>query len=772
MGTEIDTDEMENQAPERQNLQLKIGGMSCSFCVGTIQKAVGRLPGVEEVSVNLAHEETLVRFDPSRLEADRIRDTITSVGYTVRDPRKVVAFEEQERELNQGLQRLLLAGGFTLLSLFLMLLGWLSGATTRYPVPVLLLALATMFGPGWHILTMAWASLRRGILNQHVLLEFAAFASLVGGIFGFLTPRLPAPDFLVVATFVTTYHLLSGYVSLVVRTRSSQAVRRLMELRPDTAHVVRDGREVEVATDEVVVGDLVRVRPGERLPVDGIVESGRSAVDQSLVTGEPMPQEKTEGDEVIGGSVNQTGSLTIRVTKIGEDSFLSQVIRYVEEARALKPGMLQLVDRVLEVFVPGVLIVAGVVFAGWTMGSWLVLGHPDVVHAVFVTLAVLVMGYPCALGMATPLAMIRGGGQAAEKGILMRSADAFQVMGQISYVLLDKTGTITVGKPGVAEVRSVADSSEDEVLALAAAVESLSEHPVGRAIVDAALDRGLELPDADEFESVTGVGVRAAVGGRKIQVVKPTYAKEQGVWLEGLERELAELESSGSTVVVALRDGQMLGLVAIRDAIKPDAAEAVARFKALGITPVLITGDNERTARAVAGAVGIDEVHAQVLPQDKSDKVRELQRRGNRVMMVGDGINDAPALMQADVGIAMGAGTDIAIESADVIIVGDRLGAAADAVEIGRNSFRKTKQNIIFAFGFNAVGIPLAAAGLLPPVWAMIAMLASVTTVLANSFAGRAGRFLRQLGPPAWQEPLPRQASRVTSQTPAERPAA
>ena len=762
-------DQPERQAAERQKLQLKIGGMSCSFCVGTIEKAVRRLPGVDEVSVNLAHEEALVRFDPSQLEADRIRRTITDVGYTVRDPRKVIGFEEQERELREGVVRLLLAAGFTLVSLYLMALGRLTGGTTRYPVPMALLALAIIFGPGWHILTMAWASLRRGILNQHVLLEFAAFAGLIGGLLGFLNPRLPAADFLAVATFVTTYHLLSGYVSLVVRTRSSQAVRRLMELRPDTARVIRDGLEAELPIGEVETGELVRVRPGERLPVDGVVESGRSAVDESLVTGEPIPHEKTEGDAVIGGSVNQTGALTIRVTRVGEESFLSQVIRYVEEARALKPGILQLVDRVLAFFVPGVLIAGALTFGGWLIGSWIFTGQPDVVRAVFATLAVLVMGYPCALGMATPLAMIRGGGQAAENGILMRSAEAFQVMGEISHVLLDKTGTVTTGKPAVGAVRPASSTNEAEVLRLAAVVESLSQHPLGRAIVDAALDRRLEVAEAEDFESLTGIGVRAKVGAAQVEVVKPAYAHEQGASLGDLEHDLAELESAGSTVVAVVRESRVVGLIAIQDAIRPDAADAVARFNALGITPVLITGDNQRTAEAVAAAVGIEEVFAQVLPQDKSDRVRHLQREGHKVMMVGDGINDAPALMQADVGVAMGAGTDIAIESADVIIVGERLGAAVDAIEIGRNSFRKTKQNITLAFGFNGVGIPLAAAGLLAPAWAMVAMLASVTTVLTNSFAGRAGPFLRRLGPPSWQEPLQREASGVAYEKHAER---
>jgi Cu+-exporting ATPase len=729
---------------DRESLQLKIGGMSCSFCTSTIEKAVGRLPGVDQVNVSLAHEETLVRYDPERLDADRIRQTIRQIGYTVRDPRKVRGFEEQEAELRDGLVRLLVAGAFALIGAFLMTPSWLSGQGPRYPVPMLLLALATIFGPGWHILRLAVPSLRRGILNQHVLLEFAAWGGLAGGVMGFFDRRFPGGDFLAVAVFVTTYHLLSGYVSALVRARSSEAVRRLMELQPDTARVIHEGREVEVPVAELARGDLVRVRPGERVPVDGEVTGGRSAVDQSLVTGEPIPVEKTEGDEVIGGSVNQTGALTVRVTRIGEESFLAQVIRYVEEARALKPSILQLADRVIRFFVPGVLVAAGMALTGWIVVTWLITGWPDVVQAIFSTLAVLVMGYPCALGMATPLAMIRGGGMAAEQGILMRSAEAFQVMGDIDRAVLDKTGTLTEGRPRVASVVAVdGATSQEDVLAQAAAVEALSEHPLARAIVDAALDHGLDILDAEDFESLTGAGVRGTVAGRPVEVVRPSLAAERGVGLEPLHGALAELEEAGSTVVAVLRGGRVLGLIGIRDTIRPDAGEAVARLKRLGVEPVMITGDNERTAGAVARQAGIGRFYASVLPRDKAERVRELQAEGHRVLMAGDGINDAPALMQADVGIAMGAGTDIAVECADVIVVRDRLLAVAQAIEIGESSFRKTRQNVILAFAFNGMGIPLAALGLLHPVWAMVAMLASVTTVLSNSFANR--RTVRRL---------------------------
>ncbi len=720
-----------------ETLQVKIGGMSCSFCVSTLEKAIKRLPGVQEVHVSLSHEEALVRFHPDKTPADRIRQTIRDLGYTVRDPKKVRTFEEEERELREARNLFYLGAFFTLLAFFMMSLIWLGGRPPRLPVPMLLVALTTVIVAGWHILEKAWASARRRILNQHVLLEVAALGGLAGGLLGIVNPRFPAMDFLAVATFVTTYHLLSGYVSLLVRTRSSQAVRKLMELQPDTARVVHDGREEEIPVTEVQREDLVRIRPGERIPVDGVVVAGRSSVDQALVTGEPIPEEKTEGDEVIGGSINQTGALTVRVTRVGAESFLAQIIRHVEEARALKPGILQLVDVVLRYFVPGVLIVGLASFGGWLGGSWVVTGEPDWTRAVFAMLAVFVMGYPCALGMATPLAMIRGGGMAAEKGILMRSGEAFQVFGQIRRGLLDKTGTVTEGRPAVAGLVPADGVAAHDLLGVVAAAELSSEHPLGRAIVAYAEEQRIEVSDAQDFQSHTGQGVEAMVNGDRVLAGKPRFLEEQGVSLAALAERLAELEGRGQTVIGVARSGRLAGLVAISDRVKQDAAEAVRRFKELEVKPVLVTGDNERTARAVADQVGIEEVYASVLPDQKAEKVRELQRQGFRVAMVGDGINDAPALMQADVGIAIGAGTDIAIESSDVILVGNRLSAAVDAMEIARNSFRKTKQNLLLAFSFNGIGVPAAATGLVHPVWAMIAMVASVTTVLSNSFGGR-----------------------------------
>ncbi|MFQ5557858.1 MAG: heavy metal translocating P-type ATPase, partial [Acidimicrobiales bacterium] len=642
-------------------LLVKLGGMHCSFCVSTIQKALARHDGVEAASVSLAHSEGLVEYDPERIAPVAIVDILREIGYVVRDPRKVRGFEEEEAELRQERDRLLAGAGFTVTTLALMSFSWLgrplsltwSGERFPYgPWLILGLALATMFVSAGQILAMARASVRRGILNQHVLLEAGAFGGLIGGLLGlFVSPStFPPGDFLSVAVFISTYHLLSGYASTLVRTRSSQSVKRLLELAPDTARVVRDGVETEVPVEGVAIGELVRVRPGERIPLDGRVVSGHSTVDESMVTGEPVPAEKSRDAQVIGGSVNELGSLVVQVTRTGDEGFLSQVARHIEEARALKPGIVQLLDRVLTYYVPSVLVTAGAAVVIWTVGPALAGRSPDVSTAVFAALAVLVMGYPCALGMATPLAMMRGGGMAAERGILMRSGEAFQVFGGIDRALLDKTGTITVGRPSV--VRLVAaGGGEGDLLSTAAAAEHASEHPLARAVVAAALRENMSIGDATGFSSETGQGVSALVDGHRVLVGKPDWIAAAGVRVEALVDERVTMESAAQTVIAVARDGRLLGLIGIADEIKPDAREGIDRLRAAGIVPVMVTGDNARTARAVAAEVGIDDVRSQLLPKDKSDAVRRFQLEGSRVVMVGDGINDAPALTQADIGI-------------------------------------------------------------------------------------------------------------------------
>jgi Cu+-exporting ATPase len=774
----------------RSRFLAKISGLHCSLCTGTIEKAVGQLSGVHKVAVSLTHEQALVEFDPAAVTPQEILRTLKDIGYSVYDPRKVRPYEEEEAELAREGKRLLTAIGLSLITIAMILQvrgAWLlvldgivaltlgtlaflilrsqglgravvgtvglaaaatvvlamkAGGVATLAVPWVVggMAVFVVFGLAVHFLRMAFQSIRRGILNQHVLLEFGAFAGLIGGVLGLVLnrPDYPTAPFFAVAVLIVTYHTFSEWLSLLVKTRSSQAVKRLLDLQPDTARVVRGDQEVEVGIEDVAVGDLVRIRPGERVPVDGRVLGGHSAVDESFVTGEPMPVEKTEGETVMGGAINGLGTLLVHVTAVGAESFLQQVIRHVEDARALKPGILHLVDRILVVYAPTVLGISALSFIGWTVGAWWLTGQPDLERAVFAALSVLVMGYPCAVGIAAPLSIVRGAGEAADHGILMRTGEAFQAFRLVRRIVLDKTGTLTVGRPVLKDVVALGDPGE--LLALAAAAEASSEHPLARATLDAALDRGLRVPSVERFDAVAGRGVSAQIDGHRILVGRALYLQDNGVDVSALRQRIGELEEAGQTVVVVGRDRELLGALSFGDELREDAVAAVAAMKHTGVVPVLVTGDNEGAARRVAAAVGIDEVHAGVLPGEKAEIVRRLQRHG-RVAMVGDGINDAPALMQADVGIAMGAGTDIAIESADIVIVGNRLRAIVTALEISRWSYRKTKQNVFLAFLFNGLGIPAAATGLVYPVWAMVAMAASVTSIFVNALWGRPSLF-------------------------------
>ena len=777
--------------PNRARIRARIGGLHCSLCTGTIEKALGKRPGVDKVAVSLTHEQALIEYDPKVARREDLLQTLKDIGYTISDPRKLRPFEEEEAALVREGRRFIAAVGFSLAAialvanpiglwstllaavvfaslvafLFVVLKpqgigttlggtvglgvlgaalyyaksqGWLIAAT---PWITAALALIVVVGIGNHILVMAVQALRRGILNQHVLLEIGAFAGIAGGFLGLiLQPEsYPTASFFAVSAMVATYHIFSEWLSLIVKTRSSQAVKKLLDLQPETARVVRGNREQEIPIEQVRLADCVRIRPGERIPVDGKVISGHSGVDESLVTGEPLPVEKTEGSKVGGGSMNRIGTLLVRVTAIGEESFLQQVIRHVEDARALKPGLLQLVDRVLRVYTPTVLAVAALAVIGWLVGSWLATGHVDIERAVFAGLSVLVMGYPCAVGISAPLSIVRGAGEAAERGILMRTGEAFQAYRLVTSVVLDKTGTLTEGHPVVREVVPLS-SSEQELLGFAAAAEASSEHPLAQAILNAAFERKITPSEVQNFTAFPGRGVAAGIEGAKVLVGSPQFLEEEDINLAAFAARIHELEELGRTVIAVAKNGDALGIIALGDRLRPDAAMTVAALRKAGIKPILLTGDNERAATRMAREAGIDEVHAGVLPDRKARIIRELQRAG-KVAMVGDGINDAPALMQADVGIAMGSGTDIAIESADIIILRNRLESILVARDISRRGYCKMVQNVVLAFCFDGIGIPVAATGLIYPVWAMAAMAGSVTTIFFNSLWGKPSLF-------------------------------
>jgi len=728
--------EVEVAGGTTQRHHIKIGGMACSFCVSTIKKALSGIKGIKSVNVSLAHEEALVEYDPRLIKPWEIDEVLMKLGYTVRDPKKLRSFEEEEAELIRERRRLIVAAIIVGLSLSMMVSMWIGMKKWWYPHAMFFLALLMVFVLGWNILKMAYYSLKRRILNQHVLMEFTAFSGIAGGLLGYVFPEFPRADFFAVSIFVTAYHILSGYASLLVRTKSSQAVKKLLSLQPATARLVVEGVERIVPVERLKKGDVVKVKPGETIPVDGVVVQGESGVNESIVTGESLPVEKKPGDEVISGSINLTGVLLIEITRVGEESFLYRVAKYVEEARALKPGILQLVDRILKYYIPFVIFFAALGFIVWTAGLWILTGETDIKKAVYASLAALVMGYPCALGMSTPLAMIRGGGEAALRGILMRSGEAFQVFKDVKKVVLDKTGTLTEGEPEVAEIM-VFEGNERHLLALAASLESNSEHPIARAIIKEAERKGVSIREVDNFRSMAGFGVEGVIDGKKVVIGSMRMMEEKGVDISDFTGVTKKMEEKGQTVVLIAADGRLIGAVGIADRIRPDARDAIEEMKRLGLQPVMLTGDNERVGRAVARELDIEEVIANVLPEQKAEHIRKLQREGYRVAMVGDGINDAPALMQADVGVAIGTGTDIAIESADVIIMSNRLSAFLDAYSIAKMSYAKTKQNLAIAFLFNGIGVPLAVTGIVHPIWAMAAMVASVSLVLLNSFATR-----------------------------------
>jgi Cu+-exporting ATPase len=721
----------------RAQVTVKVGGMHCALCAGIVERALDAQPGVGAVRIHPADGEVVVDYEPGRVSEDQLRQALTALGFDLGDAtaRSGQQPDEDEAKLVEEGRRLLALIALSTVTVPLMLFELLAQTGTWVEwVLAGLAATSLVVSPELYLTTVQ--SRLRGLLQNRPVVRASAFGGLAGGLIGLLfgLEDFPTGGFFAATVLVVTYHVFSMWLTLLVRTQSSQSVKKVLQLQPDTARLVRDGLEGDVPVKALSVGDLVRVRPGERVPIDGRVTGGQSAVDEALVTGESVPVKKRVGDEVIGGAINGSGTLLVEVGRVGEDTFLQQIVRNIEDARALKPGVVDLVGRVLKVYIPAVLALA--VFAGL---FWLVVpavqgDGPDVNRALIATLGVLIMAYPCAVGMAAPLGLVRGAGDAAEQGIVLRTGEAFQTFGDVRRVVFDKTGTLTEGSFTIREVESIADS--DALLALAAAAEAPSEHPLGAAVVAAARERQLAFAAAEDFQAISGLGVRAKVEGAAVLVGRPSFVAEQTAGLGRLAARADELEEMGRTVVAVSRDGELQGLLALGDEIRPGARDALDAMRRQGLTPVMVTGDNRRAAQRVAGELRITEVRAEVLPQDKAEIVRELQREG-RVAMVGDGVNDAPALAQADVGIAMGGGTDIAIESADVVIVGNRLDAVLAAREIGQRSYQRTTHNVILAFLFNGIGVPLAATGLIYPIWAMVVMFVSVTAVFANSMRGK-----------------------------------
>jgi len=728
-------------APE-ESVSLAVEGMHCASCVTTIEKALAAVPGVSQASVNLGTARAEVRgagLDPERLAA-----AVRSSGYDARLAPDTAGGDAERRATEQTralLSRTIVAAVLTAP------VAILSMADVMFPgrnFVLLALTLPVYLWAGAPFLSGAVRTLRHRTANMDTLIAVGTTAAL--GLSAAVTV-FPAkfaaassgpmgPVYYEAVGVILTLVLLGRYFETRARGRTSAAVRQLLDLAPKRARRVEGGQEREVPVAEVRVGDRLRVKPGDAVPVDAVVRSGRSGVDESMVTGESLPVEKGPGDRVLGGTLNGDGALEVEATAVGAATALSQIARLVQQAQASKPPIQRLADRISGVFVPVVLVVAVV-----TWVAWYVLGpEPRALGATVAFASVLIIACPCALGLATPTAILVGTGRGAKAGILFRNADALETARRVTRVVLDKTGTITEGKPRLTDRVHIAGVPDEELLGLAASLEQASAHPLARAVVAAASEKGIAIPPASAFVSRTGLGVTGAVGGRRVAVGSAALLAAEGVETAPVAEEVARFAAEGKTPLLVAAGGRLLGLLAVADPEKPTSRHAIARLKTMGLSVAMLTGDREDTARAVAGRVGVADVYAGVLAPDKAARVAALQADGAVVAMVGDGVNDAPALAQADLGIAIGAGADVAIEASDVTLVGGRLDAVADAIALSRATLTTIRQNLVFAFLYNALGIPLAAGVFYPatgwmlsPMIASAAMAASSLSVVGNS---------------------------------------
>jgi len=735
--------------------EIPITGMTCAACVRRVENAVDGVPGVAQVEVSLATETARVQYVPGALETDAVREAVVAAGYDVDMTAETEAIEEtlrrrdEEREAEaRGLLRRFQVGA--LLGVPVLIIGkaqFIPGLQGLSPDVMRglwalsgLLTVPIMVYVGGRFFTGGWAALRRHDANMDTLVALGTGAawlySTVAVAFPELFPEGTAHPFYEATAVVITLVVLGQALEARAKGRTSQAVRRLMDLRPLVARIIRDGAELEILAAEVGVGEMVVVRPGEKIPVDGRVHEGRSAVDESMVTGESIPVEKAPGDEVVGGTINASGMIHFVAERVGSEMVLSRIVQMVRDAQGAKPPIQRVVDVVASYFVPSVMIISVVSFAVWyTFGP-----APALSYAVVAAVTVLVIACPCALGLATPISIMVAVGKAAEHGILIRNGEALQRARTVDTVVLDKTGTVTQGAATLTDVVPQEGVSEAELLRLVAAVEVGSEHPLGRAVVDGASARGVQAERAADFTAIPGQGVRATVGDKTVLVGTAAFLKEAGVETEDLERTATELAAEGRTPILVAAEGRPLGALGIFDPVKADSVLAIRRLQAMGKHVVILTGDHEATARAVAREVGVDTVLARVLPEQKAQRIAELQKQGCQVAMVGDGINDAPALAQADVGIAIGTGTDVAIEAGDVTLMGGSLEGVVELMEISEATFANIRQNLVGAFIYNVLGIPVAAGVfypflgiLLSPLIAGAAMAFSSVTVVTNA---------------------------------------
>jgi Cu+-exporting ATPase len=750
-----------------EKVVLPIQGMTCASCVNRVEKALSSLKGVVDVNVNFATERASVEYLPGEVTIKDLKKVVQEAGYQVLELKvgdsilreeDIVEKERllREKDLSQ-LKWKFIIGAILLGSILVLMYGgslfekWFGVSKEINFFFQFLLATPVQFWAGWQFYVGFWKAAKHKTSDMNTLIAVGTSAAYLYSLIVTFSPHLIMVEGLMLDVYFDTSAaiivliLLGRFLEARAKGRTSEAIKKLIGLQPKTARVLRNGNEVDIPVEEVTLGDVVIVRPGEKIPVDGSVKEGYSSVDESMVTGESLPVEKKAGDTVIGATMNKTGTFKFEATKVGRDTVLSQIIRLVQEAQGSKPPIARLVDVIASYFVPVVIGTAILTFVIWYLFG----PHPALTYAFLNFIAVLIIACPCALGLATPTSIMVGTGKGAENGILIRGAEALETAHQLNTIVLDKTGTLTKGEPSVTDIIEGERFSRKEILTLAASAEKGSEHPLGEAIVEKAKKENLNLLDPKDFQAIAGQGIEATVDSKRILLGNVKLMEERKVHLNGLSEKAGHLSAEGKTPMFLAVEGQAAGIIAVADTLKENSKEAVGALQRMGLEVVMLTGDNERTARAIAYQIGIDRVLAEVLPEMKAEEVKRLQTEGKRVGMVGDGINDAPALAQANVGIAIGTGTDVAMESSDITLIGGDLRGVVTAIALSKATVRNIRQNLFWAFAYNTILIPVAAGVLYPffgillhPILAAGAMAFSSVTVVTNALR------LRRFKPP------------------------
>lgn len=741
---------------EAKEITVPISGMTCAACAKAVERAVGKLNGVVSVNVNFATEKAVIKYDPKTVRLSEIKQAISKAGYKALEIENKNRVDEdklrKEKEIRTLWTKFTISAIFSVPLLYIAMgpmvtwwnvpiPSWLE--PMEYPLTyalVELLLVIPVIIAGFRFYTVGYKALWRRSPNMDSLIAIGTSAAVLYSLYS--TWKISTGHFMYVedlyfetAGVIITLILLGKSLEAVSKGRTSEAIKKLMGLAPKTAIVIQDGKEIEIPVEEVEVGDIILVRPGDKIPVDGEVVEGLTSIDESMLTGESIPVEKKPGDKVYGASINKNGSIKFKATRVGSDTALAQIIKLVEEAQGSKAPIAQMADIVSGYFVPIVFLIATL-----SALAWYFIGGETPVFSLTIFIAVLVIACPCALGLATPTAIMVGTGKGAEYGVLIKGGEALETTHKINTIIFDKTGTITEGRPEVTDIVTTEIIDEKSLLQLAASAEKGSEHPLGEAIVRGAEKQGLEIKNLDSFNAIPGHGIEVTIEGRHLLLGNRKLMLDRGVSLTQLEEQSDRLASEGKTPMYVSIDNNLAGIIAVADVVKESSARAIKALHKMGIEVAMITGDNRRTAEAIAKQVGIDRVLAEVLPQDKANEVKKLQQEGKKVAMVGDGINDAPALAQADIGIAIGSGTDVAMESADIVLMRSDLMDVPTAIQLSKSTIRNIKQNLFWAFGYNVAGIPIAAGllyafggPLLNPVFAAAAMSLSSVSVLSNA---------------------------------------